>query len=137
MESSWIFSQEFSWYNFLLLTFLMQLLKGFGHVLRFLAGIGTGYKSVRITGFHTKSCRTHSLRFQPLDMRSIGKLHYFLVFNFSSFLLWIFIPNILGNCNWLCSIISSLIHTFPFGIKNLFRQIFDMLVDDFLLKIDL
>ena len=60
----------------------MRFLKALGIVVRFLAEIRTGYKSVRITGFHTKSCRTHSLRFQPLEMRSIGKLH--LAFNFSS-----------------------------------------------------
>ena len=70
-----IFSKSFRDTIFILLKILMRFLKGFGHVVRFLAGIRTGYKFVRITGFHTKSCKTHSLRFQLLDMRSIEKLH--------------------------------------------------------------
>ena len=70
-----IFSKSFRDTIFILLKILMRFLKGFGHVVRFLAGIRTGYKFVRITGFHTKSCKTHSLRFQLLDMRSIEKLN--------------------------------------------------------------
>lgn len=73
------FPQSFCDTIFIRLKNLMRFLKGFGQVVRFLAGIQTGYKFVRITGFHTKSCKTHSLRFQLLDVRSIEKLH--LVFN--------------------------------------------------------
>ena len=73
------FPQSFRDTIFILLKNLMRFLKGFGHVVRSLAGIRTGYKFVRITGFHTKSCKTHSLRFQLLDMRSIEKLQF--VFN--------------------------------------------------------
>ena len=63
------FSQSFCDTIFIRLKNLMRFLKGFGQVVRFLAGIQTGYKFVRITGFHTKSCKTHSFRFQLLDMR--------------------------------------------------------------------
>ena len=64
------------------------IFKGFGHVVRFLAGIRTGYKFVRITGFHTKACKTPSLRFQLLNMRSIEKHDLVSL-------------NILTICNWL------------------------------------